>query len=455
MIKITLFQAVLYSCCVLVVFCVGDAVEAVQYQAHDEDRTPDHDTSTKHGVAAHEPRSSTSNAPHPHEGSGYEQYRGFMNKLAQFNVDEYVDLPMIAVMGDTSSGKSSLLSMISMVELPSNDKLTTRCPIRLQMHTKESKSATVKIIWKDIPEGPDFEFIPRKVTEANWDDLTGYILDAQKHIVAKRNKEAARDVVSVEMTCPHCEDLTLIDLPGIVRSHGKGESAGLSQDIEALLSDYLTNPRCVILAVLPANVDFHNSQIMAEALKVDPDTKRTIPVLTKPDLIDSGAEGGVKELLLGEKTEHFEIGFHMVKGRGQEALNKKTTIEEGLAQEASFFYNKEPWRGIEDKTLFGTTALRVKLGKLQMKLIRLSFHNIVSEMKEKRDSAVSSRQELGVIPSNLTEKRALFRKVTDDFCRSIGPLVFGGQLIGGGGKHFGSKTLCRVSFGIESVSGDS
>ena len=143
---------------------------------------------------------------------------------------------------------------------------------------------------------------------------------------------------------PQCENLTLIDLPGIVRSHGKDESITLSGDIQSLLTDYLKNDRCIILAVLPANVDFHNSQIMAEARKVDPDTERTIPVLTKPDLIDTGAEGNVKELLLGNKTDNFDMGFHMVKGRGQAALDMKTTIEEGLVQEASFFNSTEPWR---------------------------------------------------------------------------------------------------------------
>ena len=54
---------------------------------------------------------------------------------------------------------------------------------------------------------------------------------------------------------------------------------------------------------------------MAEARKVDPDTKRTIPVLTKPDLIDDGGEMSVKELLLGMKTDSFLLGFHMVKGK--------------------------------------------------------------------------------------------------------------------------------------------
>ena len=53
---------------------------------------------------------------------------------------------------------------------------------------------------------------------------------------------------------------------------------------------------------------------MAEARKVDPHTERTIPVLTKPDLIDGGGEAGVKDLLLGMKTDSFQLGFHMAKG---------------------------------------------------------------------------------------------------------------------------------------------
>jgi interferon-induced GTP-binding protein Mx1 len=260
-----------------------------------------------------------------HEGN--ERYRAFMDELAQSNVDKYVDLPQIAVMGDTSSGKSSLLSMISQVELPSNDRLTTRCPILLQMNKKDEKSAIVKVIWKGEPDDSTIDFPEKRVDERNWGDLTGFIAEAQEHIVTTRKKDISRDIVSVQMTGPHCENLTLIDLPGIVRSRGRDESVTLSGDIQSLLADYLKNNRCVILAVLPANVDFHNSQIMAEALKVDPDTKRTIPVLTKPDLIDAGAEGNVRELLLGHKTEDFQMGFHMVKGRGQAALDNKTTLE--------------------------------------------------------------------------------------------------------------------------------
>jgi hypothetical protein len=108
-------------------------------------------------------------------------------------------------------------------------------------------------------------------------------------------------------------------------------------------------------------VDFHNSQIMAEAQKVDPDTKRIIPVLTKPDLIDVGAEESVKELLLGLKTDRFQMGFHMAKGRGQEVLNNKETIEEGIEKEEASFRDTEPWRSVEDKNLLTTRAFASSL----------------------------------------------------------------------------------------------
>lgn len=102
---------------------------------------------------------------------GYERYRQFMDRLTESNVDDHIDLPMIAVMGDTSSGKSSLLSSISLVDLPSADCLTTRCPIMLKMHHATSRSASVKVSWKNKVVGGAV-FVERKIGENNWSDIT-------------------------------------------------------------------------------------------------------------------------------------------------------------------------------------------------------------------------------------------------------------------------------------------
>ncbi|EJK70654.1 hypothetical protein THAOC_07967 [Thalassiosira oceanica] len=389
---------------------------------------------------------------------GYERYHQFMDKLKESNVDKYVDLPMIAVMGDTSSGKSSLLSNISEIELPSADVLTTRCPIMLKMH---HRSARVKITWKDKPEGTSVDFTPVEISESSWSDITNAISAAQTHIVEKSGKEVARDIVSVDLHGPNCENLTLIDLPGIVRSVGIGESTSLTDDIQSLMEDYLKNPRCVILAVQPSNVDFHNSQIMAEARKVDPNTTRTIPVLTKPDLIDIGGEASVRDLLLGKKQKSLRSDFTVQgcvllvarklllhsapkplhPGRGQLALDNSLSIGEGVQQEDAFFRNTEPWKNVEDRTLFGTSAsdisassivmytlvhlksfrlpssqeLRTKLSKLLMELIRTSFKDIVAEMRQKRGEALVDYEALGSIPSDLADKRALFLHIRKEF----------------------------------------
>lgn len=240
----------------------------------------------------------------------------------------------IAVMGDTSSGKSSLLSAIAQLQLPSNDQITTRCPLRLRMEKRPEKWAEISIKWDAASAYKDETAFP-KVRLENWEDVSAQIAAAQALILERSGLEVAPDVVEVNVYGPECIDLTLIDLPGIVRTVGKNETKMLIEAIESLINSYLVNKRCVILAIQPANVDFHNSQILADAREVDPETRRTIPVITKPDMIDKGAEGSVKDLLLGEKVD-FDMGFHMVKCRGQKALNDGMNMEEGMLEEAHF-----------------------------------------------------------------------------------------------------------------------
>ena len=74
-------------------------------------------------------------------------YRKFIDYLHQNDIGKYIELPQIATMGDTSSAKSSVLSAISMIQFPSNDKLTTRCPMRLRMERNNEVSSRVYVKW--------------------------------------------------------------------------------------------------------------------------------------------------------------------------------------------------------------------------------------------------------------------------------------------------------------------
>jgi hypothetical protein len=71
----------------------------------------------------------------------------------------------------------------------------------------------------------------------------------------------------------------------------------------------LNQSRTVILAVVPANVDIHNNEILTDAKKVDIDGSRTLAIITKPDMVDKGAEGSVLDLLQN-KTKVLKLGYH-------------------------------------------------------------------------------------------------------------------------------------------------
>jgi len=345
--------------------------------------------------------------------AGNDEIRQFLDQLTSFtNISQYIELPMIAVMGDTSSGKSSLLSQISGIELPSSHQLTTRCPILLQMTKADEKEATVNVQWRHENEFRKV-FEEKTVSEQDWGTLSDIISEAQLHILAQSAKEVACDVVHVHVFGPSCHDLTLIDLPGIVRSHGVDESPTLMEDVEHLMETYLHNSRCIILAVVPANVDFHNSQILQKAQTVDPETRRTIPVITKPDLIDEGAESDVVDLLMGQKMT-FDFGFHMCKGRGQAAQDRKQSIEESLQEEMLYFEDIEPWKSITDRSILGTANLRMKLGDLQMKMIRETIPGILDEIRQRQQLASEIVSSMGKLCLTTADKRRYFH----EFCQS-------------------------------------
>jgi hypothetical protein len=58
--------------------------------------------------------------------------------LTEISLDKHLSVPQIAVMGDQSSGKSSVLEALSGVPFPRGTGLVTRCPTRLIMRKVRS-----------------------------------------------------------------------------------------------------------------------------------------------------------------------------------------------------------------------------------------------------------------------------------------------------------------------------
>ena len=78
------------------------------------------------------------------------------------------------------------------------------------------------------------------------------------------NRAFSDDVLVVELSGPHHENLTIFDVPGIFRSESTGHTT--EEDIllvKDIVSSYIRNERTIILAVLAANVDLANQEILA------------------------------------------------------------------------------------------------------------------------------------------------------------------------------------------------
>lgn len=72
----------------------------------------------------------------------------------------------------------------------------------------------------------------------------------------------------VEIEAPDVPDLTIIDLPGLVRTTTAVQKTSIIEQVDALVQRYLEMEQTIVLAVVPATVDIATSDILERALQV-------------------------------------------------------------------------------------------------------------------------------------------------------------------------------------------
>jgi hypothetical protein len=161
--------------------------------------------------------------------------RQFQEFLLECDLGKELDLPQIVALGDTSSGKSSLLTAISTVVFPSRSDIATRCPTRLRMDAGESFRCELQIIWhkRDTsnPKVSEIVHAPLEIT-AVIDKFQTQILDHEQ-----RSSGVSKSIIEIRLSGPDYPNLTLIDLPGIVRSTGESESREMIEDIRQVMNE--------------------------------------------------------------------------------------------------------------------------------------------------------------------------------------------------------------------------
>lgn len=188
-----------------------------------------------------------------------------------------------------------------------------------------------------------------------------------------RKPTFSNDVLRLEISGPAQEHFSVIDIPGIFRDPTEGLTTKADMEmVRNMVKSYMDNPRSVILAVIPANVDVATQEILRMAAEVDPFQDRTLGVLTKPDLVDPGAEPAVVEILEGH-IRAMKLGWHVIRNPGQKDLSEKG-INRDL-KETDFFRTKAPWKAL-DKGLVGIEALRLRLNEVLTSVVKSEFPKV-------------------------------------------------------------------------------
>uniref|UniRef100_A0A674EGT5 Myxovirus (influenza) resistance B n=1 Tax=Salmo trutta TaxID=8032 RepID=A0A674EGT5_SALTR len=270
-----------------------------------------------------------------------------IDSLRSLGVEKDLALPAIAVIGDQSSGKSSVLEALSGVALPRGSGIVTRCPLELKMkRKKEGEEWHGKISYQDHEEEiEDPSDVEKKIREESTPISIKYLnqrcsvflfLPPAQDDMAGVGVGISDDLISLEIGSPDVPDLTLIDLPGIARVAVKGQPENIGEQIKRLIRKFIMKQETINLVVVPCNVDIATTEALKMAQEVDPEGERTLGILTKPDLVDKGTEETVVDIVHNEVI-HLTKGYMIVKCRGQKEIMERVSLSEATEREKAFF----------------------------------------------------------------------------------------------------------------------
>jgi hypothetical protein len=199
----------------------------------------------------------------------------------------------------------------------------------------------------------------------------------------------ARDALRIEVTGPTGLHLRVVDLPGLIAVSSEEQSEEDVDAVHEMVTTYLQSSRTIILAVLQASNDMANQPIIKMARKHDPEGQRTVGIITKPDLINEGAEAKIARVAKNQDTIKLKLGFFLLKNPSPLELKDGVSMQNRSKRELLFF--KAPaWKSENlDMDRVGAERLRIFLQDLLDTHIERELPKVREEIK--RTLAVTER----------------------------------------------------------------
>ncbi|KAL8781027.1 MAG: hypothetical protein Q9213_006204 [Squamulea squamosa] len=362
-------------------------------------------------------------------GQGMKAFVTVVQNLRDLGVEELVlPLPKIVVLGDQSTGKSSLIEGISGIKVPRSSGTCTRCPLELNLTPAEAGSpwkATIYLQKRYIYEGPqlqpfgksaaargeaatksrplgpwiaqglpeNFLFfktnrkseIPEALRLAQLatlnpgSDPARYLPGAKGNPGNHQQVKFCPNPIRIDISSPDVPNLSFYDLPGIINQAEVPEEEHLVKLVQNLVKGYVKDEACINLLAIPMTDDAANSTASTLVQELNAQ-HRTLGVLTKPDRVQSGESMAQWIDILDGKKFKLGHGYYVVKN------NPNPEVSNAIArQEEDEFFDQEPWvrtLGLH-RDRFGTLKLSTKLSKLLNSQIKTSLPKITEQVRLK------------------------------------------------------------------------
>jgi thymidylate synthase ThyX len=143
--------------------------------------------------------------------------------------------------------------------------------------------------------------------------------------------------------------------------------------VKSLAEHYTKKENTIILTTIPMSDDMENQQSMTLARAADPDGKRTIGVLTKPDTLGVGAINQRRrwvDIIEGRSEDHtLRHGFYCVRLPDDAERGQHLSRAESQRRAAEYFDTTAPWSGVSDRRRFGIPGFVSDVSRLLIQLI--------------------------------------------------------------------------------------
>ncbi|CAF3064210.1 unnamed protein product [Rotaria sp. Silwood2] len=301
-----------------------------------------------------------------------EKIRPLMDKIDQARAilsssNDGIIFPNVVVVGDQSSGKSTLLEALSLVELPKGSGIVTRCPLVLRL--RKANQRRVYHLHNDN----------RKVLlDESKLNILHYIEEETKKL-AGSHKNVVHDLIELQVEDPNVRDLTVVDLPGIARNPIADQPQDIHNQTTNLIRQFIRQEGSVILCVFPANVDIATVESFTLAREFDSKGSRTIGVITKSDLASDNT--ALAQQLLMEKPDIFQLklGFIAVRNR---STDERISLKDARKREQEFF-REHSISTLVGSHCLGIDALINRLADLYSDRVREIFPKMKNDVQKK------------------------------------------------------------------------